>query len=647
LISVRGFRRHTLLLAFIFAVVLASPAFADQQWQAGQTVSAAGFQASEPQVALDRYGNAVSVWTQSDGTNNRILASYRTSGLTTFFGPTQTISAAGQPASEPQVAVDPAGNAVAVWSRFDGTRLRIQAAYRPAGASSTFGAVQDVSDTVGEAFGPHVAISDAGEAAATWSRFDGTNYRVQAAIRPAGGASTFAAPATLSAAGADGFESAVAVAPDGNAVAAWYRSDGLRLRIQTSTRAPAGSFSASPQTISPVTEDTFSPRLAIADTGIATAVWYGSDGVQKLRVESATRPAAGTFGSVQTVSDTSQDAFDPRVGMDAAGNAVTAFERFDGTNNRILAASKTAAGTFGAASTVSAAGQSAVDLQVDVNREGIATAIWGRFDGSRTRIQVSLRPAGGSFGAVQTINPATDGFKPQIDQSSGNAVAVWYRGDLRIQANFREAFDVPRSASRMYAALVPTFRQTISATQCTSRGGTPSTHGAPLSLVSCNPPALSTGTQAFFGPASRGYAQLAQFGGDVAVSSSLVDLQNLADSDYDPSAGADIALEVKLRVTDHANTTPAAGFDCGTTCHGTRLDSDFSVPVSCIATADPDRGSNCSVITTFNGVVPGAFVSGGGADLQVFRIRTTDSGTNGTLGDADDRTFGQAGYVIK
>jgi hypothetical protein len=346
------------------------------------------------------------------------------------------------------------------------------------------------------------------------------------------------------------------------------------------------------------------------------------------------------------VSNTSQDAFDPRVGMESAGNAVAVFDRFDGARNLILAAVKPSGGSFADAQTLSAAGQDAVDPQLDVNRDGLATAIWSRFDGSKSRIQTATRPAGGSFGTPQTINPVTDGFKPQIGQSSGNAVAVWYRGDLRIQANFREAFDAPRSASRMYAALVPTFRQTISAAQCSARGGAPSAHGSPLALTSCNPPAFQAGTQAFFGPASRGYVQLLSVGGDVAVISSLVDLQNLADADYTPNpSGADISIDTKLRISDHRNTSPA--IDCGSTCHGTVADFDMSVPVNCNATADLAIGSSCNVMTSFDGVTPGAFVAGNGADLQVFRIRVTDSGPNAVRGDSDDRTFGQSGYYVK
>src|SRR5207244_4366768 len=252
--------------------------------------------------------------------------------------------------------------------------------------------------------------------------------------------------------------------------------------------------------------------------------------------------------------------------------------------------------------------------QVDVNSNGDALAVWSRFDGSKSRIQAVPRPSGGSFGLLETISPVSDSFKPQVDQSTGNAVAIWYRGDLRVQDAPREPYDVPRSATRLYVSLVPTFRQTISATQCAARGGAAGTHGAPLSLTSCNPPALQPGTQALFGPKSRGFVQYLALGSDVSVVTSLTDLQNVAHSDYDPNGiGADITILTKLRISDHLNTT--SGKDCSPNCDATVVDTDLGVPVNCLATADPGLGSNCSTITTANGMTPGERAPGNQTDV--------------------------------
>ena len=47
------------------------------------------------------------------------------------FSTPKTLSPAGQDASEPQIASDASGDAVAVWRRYDGTNFRIQASPGP------------------------------------------------------------------------------------------------------------------------------------------------------------------------------------------------------------------------------------------------------------------------------------------------------------------------------------------------------------------------------------------------------------------------------------------------------------------------------------------------------------------------------------
>src|SRR3970040_2104732 len=82
--------------------------------------------AAYPQVDADAAGNAVAVWHQSDGTRTNIWANRYAVGA--GWGTAERIETdnAGS-ASDPQVAVDAAGNAVAVWHQSDGTRTNIWA----------------------------------------------------------------------------------------------------------------------------------------------------------------------------------------------------------------------------------------------------------------------------------------------------------------------------------------------------------------------------------------------------------------------------------------------------------------------------------------------------------------------------------------
>jgi hypothetical protein len=212
----------------------------------------------------------------------------------------------------------------------------------------------------------------------------------------------------------------------------------------------------------------------------------------------------------------------------------------------------------------------------------------------------------------------------------------------------REGYDVPSSASPLTVSLVPNFRQTIGATQCAARGGLNSTHGAPLALGSCNPPAYGPGTAARLGRQSAASATLTAVPGDLttaadeadlAIQLSATDVQSILGGDYAPSAGTDVTLVERLRLSDAFNG-PAQN-DAGTT-----NDFDFPVGANCATTPDPAVGSTCSVSTSADAVTPGSIREGREMVLQSFRLRLNDAGANNVRGDGDDRAFAQQGVYI-
>ena len=88
-------------------------------------------------------------------------------------------------ANQPQVVVDGAGTAHAVWYRSNGTHNIVQAAVRPAGGA--WSAAVDLSAAGQNANQPQVAVDSAGTAHAVWFWYNGANQIVQAAVRPVGG----------------------------------------------------------------------------------------------------------------------------------------------------------------------------------------------------------------------------------------------------------------------------------------------------------------------------------------------------------------------------------------------------------------------------------------------------------------------------
>jgi hypothetical protein len=228
----RSAARRWALVTLAAVLLLPAAARATPTFLSPVDVSDAGQDAYAPQVAEDPSGNSLMVWTRFDGTNTRIQARFRAANGT--WDPTATISTEGRDAYEPQLAFDPSGNATAVWSQFDGAHARTHAALRPAGGS--FGGDQTISPGGRDAVAPQISVDSTGKAIAVWYAFDGTTDRIQAAVRPAGG--TFGSPQTLSAAGVEAYEPQIATGPnaDANAAAVWTGSDGANTRVQSSRR---------------------------------------------------------------------------------------------------------------------------------------------------------------------------------------------------------------------------------------------------------------------------------------------------------------------------------------------------------------------------------------------------------------------------
>jgi hypothetical protein len=234
-----------------------------------------------PHVAMDRAGDAVVVWSSFNGADRIVQAAARPAGGS-FTAPVN-LSAPGQDAREPHVALDAAGDAVVVWERFVGTlsitpvptRSIVQAAVRVAGGG--FSTAVDVSDEPGTfpspTASPQVAMDAVGGAVVAWQGFNGRESIVEASVRPVGG--SFSPRIKLSAAGQGGIQPKLAMDQAGDAVAVWLRAANPNPVPQAAVRLRGGRFSAPVD----LADDGLSqPQVAMGGAGDAVAVWLRSDG---------------------------------------------------------------------------------------------------------------------------------------------------------------------------------------------------------------------------------------------------------------------------------------------------------------------------------------------------------------------------------
>lgn len=195
----------------------------------GTTLSDFGQDAKTPKVALNNNDQVSIVWTRSNGTNQIIQGACTTIG--DEWMSCGDFSAIGQDALEPQVAINDAGQVVFVWSRSDGLNTIIQSMTMTFGPGIT--PPVDLSASGQNATLPQVAINSAGQVVAVWVRSDGTNDRIQSATYNFGGSWT--TPVDVSVAGQDASNPEVAINDEGQVVCVWSRSDGFNTIIQSST----------------------------------------------------------------------------------------------------------------------------------------------------------------------------------------------------------------------------------------------------------------------------------------------------------------------------------------------------------------------------------------------------------------------------
>ena len=398
--------RSVAFVTLLFASLLASPAFAASP---PFTISAAD--GTNPDVQVDADGNAVFKWEQDTGTIFRLQTRRRTAGG--VLKGVRNVSWCCADLVDSQLVLQPNGDAVFVYTVVNGddnfvVRSRTRSADGPFIAGARLGVVDPDSVPFGPT--PVVAAGPVGAPVFAWDI--GGDIATNAADHPVSGAAL-------------AFDPRVGVDPNGNRIFAWIGFDSTALRVQVNAISSTGTRGRT-QTLTGTDSDASELQMAVAPNGTAAFVWMDFDGARE-RVRARTRSAAGVLSDLFLLSNAAQDACDPHVAVDAAGNFVFVWTRFDGTDIRIQTRRLSAAGVLGAVQTVSPAGGSAGEPRVALDADGDAVITWSRDDGTNLRVQARTLSAADVPGAVETLSAAgEDAFAPKVAVApGGGGVIVW------------------------------------------------------------------------------------------------------------------------------------------------------------------------------------------------------------------------------
>lgn len=302
--------KKLLFLLFTFAAINTHIHGINLDWDlTPDTLSRTNINASEPQIAIDKNGNAVAIWIE----NTAIRSSRRP--VNGSWSSAVTIS--GTNASNINLVSDTDGNATAVWLE--------NGVVKAAGRTLNGNWSNSTALSNNNASSPTLCVDNDGDVIAAWTR----NGNVEASVKPFG--SNWHTKSTLSS--NDAARPAIAIGGDGNdtkAVLVWQgtSSDGSDA-IFSAAKLINGPWT-SPVQISRKGQNSVQPNVAVDPNGNALAIWYAYDydGVNYSHVVVRTAERNTDTGTWSKVSTLSQPGIrDPetlmaRIEYDSIGNAI-------------------------------------------------------------------------------------------------------------------------------------------------------------------------------------------------------------------------------------------------------------------------------------------------------------------------------------
>jgi len=382
-----------------------------------------------PNVALDSDGNGIVVWMQLkvDSSGSELWArTYADGGE--WAPPERVGETEVNRTGAPALAADPDGNAVVIWDQTDSTRYDLWSnRYAPDEGWSTPQRIE--RDDAGDTFRPQVAMDPSGNAVAVWQQFDGVRDNIWANRYTPSDEWGLAEriEANNNAGGARNAQ--IALDSSGNAIAVWQQSDGVRDNIWANRFTPRRGWGGAERIEVDNAGEAVAPHVAADPDGNAVVVWQQFDGTHYNIASNRYVHDEGWGAAKRIETGDAGNAEHPRVAMGAQGSAVAVWDQFDGMTFDIWSNRYAPNIGWGTAERIEYydAGE-ASHPRVVVDPEGNAVVGWYQHDGERDRIWSNRYTPSGGWGIAQPIDGHTDGLNghPKLAIApNGDAMAVW------------------------------------------------------------------------------------------------------------------------------------------------------------------------------------------------------------------------------
>ena len=371
---------------------------------------------------MNQSGVAFALWSQWDGTTTSIWANrfepgggWREPGL---------IEVGEGSAERPEVAVDPSGNAVAVWDqRNPSTQVTGIWANRFAESGAVWGTSELIEPS---AIFPDVAGDANGNAVSVWMRWHG-NYSIAWSRYEPGG--DWSEPQLLETDSGRADHPRIAMNATGNAVAVWEQSDGQTYNIWANRYTPVSGWAGPEPLETDNAGDAVLPQVAIDVAGRALVVWQQRvEGTRYDIWANYYAPGSGWAGPEPIETDDSGGARQPVVAMDSMGNGLAVWHhRCDHEPRYGVGANRFTHGTGWDDARLLGEGVSGTpQIDVGMSANGTGMAVWQQFGDVASRY---FTPEYGWSEAGLVSSEPSNAYTPRVTlDPSGKALAIWGEG---------------------------------------------------------------------------------------------------------------------------------------------------------------------------------------------------------------------------
>jgi hypothetical protein len=335
-------------------------------------------------IAMDAKGNAMVVWSQRGGSNGVQSYAKRYVAGSGWGGDVPLGGSVDMAASQPQVAMDTAGNAFAVWTQVDSSAadspLRIWARRFDA-VSGVWGSAAPIEASTKFSLRPILSVDASGAVTVVWTQSTligaGGEYSIWS-NRFNGTAWGTAVP--LLAQAGDAGDTSIATDGKGNALTTWTQVDGTQSTIWT--RRYNNTSHTWGQAL-PVSKPgrVNSSRVVFDPAGNAMVVWAQQSGAIYEVSARLLDASTGVWGEVVTLGQTSRPVMGLQIAIDANGNAMAAWIYWDGKTQSVFY-NRYSAGRWGSATPLEQDDTVISDtlgVRIAMNANGAAMAVWSQF----------------------------------------------------------------------------------------------------------------------------------------------------------------------------------------------------------------------------------------------------------------------------